>query len=674
MKKLTSWLAHQAKRSEDFLSIADLLFLNKTTAYIYFRLRYFNWLVLIRLVFHIVIFLALHEAFPAGNLGMIVGVWALSFIINSAWWGALEVLRTRIRDYHSTKQHDALQQELNHWLWLGLWGSILLALLGLSCGLYAFSSSQQALVWVFAGSLLLSTGIRFGFEPYHSSIYAVSRILRPLWSLVIGEVVSFMVIMIGWHILNYWILPIVILLTAIINTGLRYYYCRRMLEFYEWQVNFKTLTVRRWLANLPKRNLLLAALAMIFIQIEGPILLMSVKFQQSHTLYYQLFSVLFLTMPLINASSEWAQLFYFDWKKLKRFNFQALHQRYDKAILYLSPIVGILLGLLAAVSSYLLLTDILPTVYSIAILLISLRAIIAYLQIRAFAQFYYWDIIVSGVMLLGSTRIACINVPAPGYSLAAIGLGLGLAMAWMLKPRSTQVDRISRFKLQVTFYDWLTQVQQLADNVQLGLIRLAPETSYYKILRIVDWLGQTYLHKNGKLCVIGNKIIFYRVYTNTAKPIELKQLAISTGGLVQALELSPCTQANGQQFNVCLAAFLKQKVQVVVIRPTKLSHKEADYAGFFSSFPDGLIFTPNCRLGPLAEMPSKMHIHSLLYQTEIFLTAQEQGVFPYEVAVSYDKGTISAIYAIPRSNYSRRVLQAWRNAINSANIQRVLDI
>ena len=119
MKKINRWFKSQAKRSQRFLSIADLLFARKSMAYIYFRLRYFNWLVLIRLSFHLSIFVALHQTLPARNLTQLAGVWSICLIVSSGWWGGLEILRTRIREYYTTKSIVNLEQEISHWLLLG---------------------------------------------------------------------------------------------------------------------------------------------------------------------------------------------------------------------------------------------------------------------------------------------------------------------------------------------------------------------------------------------------------------------------------------------------------------------------------------------------------------------------------------------------------------------------
>ncbi len=666
MMKLNQWLSNQAKRGERFISIADLLFSNKSVAYIYFRLRYFNWLVLIRLVFHLSIFAGLHQSLPARNFSIVALVWAATLIINAAWWGGLEVLRTRVRDYYHTKNTEALQQEISYWLILGILGGIILTLLSLMFGVYGISSGQPTLIflWSFAGSLCLSLAIRLSFEPYHSGIYAISRVLRPLWSLVIGEVFSFLFILIGWHWLQHWVLPIAMILTSLINTLLRYYYCKRLYDFYEWRLSFNPLTIGRWLRELPLRDLVLAALAMSLMQLEGPALLASVKFQQTHELYYQLFNALFLTLPLLNASSEWAQLFYFDWKKLRRFNFSGLHQRYDKTILLLSPMMGCFLGLAAVGVSHFFLPNLSSMVYGMVALLIILRAIIAYLQIRSFACFYYWDVIVGAAMLLGILGIAYIYMANPWFSMASMGLGSILLIYWLIKPRLSVIDKASQFKQQVIFYDWLTQLCQVKGALQIGVLSVAPYTSYYKVLRIVSWLIQSFLQKQDRVCIVANKIIFYQINPGSEKSIELNQIAINTGGLVQDFSLSSVIYKQQKSILFELQAYLKENVLKHLIEKVPASD-------FFTRFPDGLMFTPKGIMGPLAKTADKNTIQGLLYQAELYLTGQATGPFPYEVVVSYDQGTINTIYAVPKASYPRKILQAWRREVDSANIQRI---
>lgn len=669
MTKLNHWLLSQAKRAERFFSIADLLFCNKSVAYIYFRLRYFNCLVLIRLAFHLSIFAGLHQSLPARSFSIAALVWAATLIINAAWWGGLEVLRTRVRDYYNTKNTEALQQEISHWLILGILGGIILAILALTLGFYGISSGQAApfFLWTFAGSLCLSLAIRLSFEPYHSGIYAISRVLRPLWSLVIGEVFSFFFILIGWHWLQHWVLPIAMLLTSLINTLLRYYYCRRLYDFYEWRLLFSLLTIAKWLRDLPLKDFVLAALAMSLIQLEGPALLASIKFQQTHELYYQLFNALFLTLPLLNASSEWAQLFYFDWKKLRRFNFRGLHQRYDKTILLLSPIMGCFLGLVAVGISHFFLPNLAPIVYGIVALLIILRAIIAYLQIRCFACFYYWDVIVGAAIFFGILGIAYIYMAKPWVGMTSMGLGAILLISWLIKPRLIAIDKASQFKQQVIFYDWLTQLSQVKGALQMGALSVAPHTSYYKMLRIVSWLVQSALQKQDRICIVANKIIFYQIDPLPEKNIELGQIAINTGGLIQGFSLSSIIYKPQKGILLELQAYLKENILKCLV-------EKACAGDFFIRFPDGLMFTPNGISGPLAKMPDKNTVQGLLYQAELYLTGQASGPSPYEVAVSYERGTINTIYAVPKASYPRKILQAWRREMDSVNIQRIIGV
>jgi hypothetical protein len=459
------------------------------------------------------------------------------------------------------------------------------------------------------------------------------------------------------------------ILASLLNTLLRYYYCKRLYDFYEWRLSLSPLAIGRWLRKLPLKDLFLAALAMLLMQLEGPALLASIKFQQTHELYYQLFNALFLTLPLFNASSEWAHLFYFDWKKLRRFNFSGLHQRYDKTILLLSPIMGCLLGVIAVGVIHFFLPNLSLIIYGIAALLLILRAIIAYLQIRSFACFYYWDVIVGGWLLLGIIGIAYTSMVNPWFSLTSSVLAAVLLIYWLLKPRFSAVDKTSQFKQQVIFYDWLTHLHQLKGVVQIGMLSVAPYTSYYKILRIVDGLVQAYLPKPDQVCVVANKIIFYQINPLPEKSMEFTDIAVNTGGLIQNFKLSPVFHKPSGSLLPELQAYLNENiVNSLIKKPTPL----APSADFFNRFPDGLMFTPTCYLGPFAKRADKNIIQGLLYQAQLYLTGQTTGPFPYEVAVIYDKGTISAIYAVPKTNYPRKVLQTWRREVDNVNIQRIL--
>lgn len=673
MRNITVWLNQQAKRSERFISIADLLFAGKSIRYIYFRLRYFNWLVLIRLAFHLVVFYVLQEALLPANFSQLGGLWALGLIIYSAWWGGLEVLRTQVRDYYSTKNTTAINQTVSNWLSLGFIGAgicLLASLLFLSLAILHWQQSQASFSYFLASSILFSLAGRLALEPYHSGIYAISRVLRPMSSLVLGELVGFVIVLSGWHWLHKAVLPLAILVAGTVNTLLRYYYCRKMYRFYQLQLslgNAKPLTVARQALS---KDFVLAALAMLMINFEGPVLITAAGLNSNQPLFHQLFTVLFLTLPLVNASSEWAQLFYFDWKKLRRFNFTALRLRFNQAILVLSPFIGLSLGLVALLIGQLI-TPAMPwAVYGMVFLLLVIRAVIAYLQIRAFTHFYYLDVIISGILLLSMPILSYQSFTNPWLCLGCFLLVSVVCISYLLRQRLPATENLSQFKQQVTFYDWLYQLRITSGRVQLGKLMVDPNTSYYKCLRIVQWLSKTYLQPGDLICVRGQAIIFYQANPEQQNKLDVASLAINTGGLVQSYQLSPLFTKNAPHFSVELKSYL---LEHIVQQPSMHSLTEPISEQFLLQFPEGVEFIPHCSLGSKASLLARENIHGLLYRAEQFLNDQPADNFPYEVAVRYENGTVTTIYATPKLSYSHKLLRAWRKELDKVNIVGILQ-
>lgn len=672
MRKLKAWLKRQAARNSQFLSITDLLFAKKRVRYLYFRLRYFTLLIAVRLFFHLTIFYLLHQAITPVDFYQLGGIWVISLLLSSVWWGGLEVLRTRIRDFYSTKAIESMRQEISHWFLMGLAISSVAFITAISLliiGIIQWQQTQAAFSYFFNSSVVFMLAGRLIVEPLHSGIYAISRILRPLSSLLMGEGLGFLCLIIGWPWLGKTSIPLAFFVAGVINLAMRYYYCKQMYSFYEITLTFVEIKLAKFLRQLPWRDFLLGGLAMLAINIESLLLFMVVGLNSKQVYFHHLLILLFLIFPLFNATSEWAQLFYFDWKKLRRVNFTSLQQHYDYNILLLAPVMGSCLGLVAILCGYIFLPPIPVIIYGSLFVVLVVRSLIAYLQVRAFACFHYLDILMSSLLLLTLLGLVSWLQTTLVNGIVLVSVGLTAMVGYLWKPRFPAVDRVSQFKQQINYYDWLSQLRAAIGQLQVGTVTVAASTSYYKQLHIVSWLIANCLQPTDRICVIGKHIVFYRLNATHYRPINKANLAMNSAGLISACQLTPVFQKQTSILPAELMRYLVKSSQF------KSPNKPANIncADFLQQFPDGIYFAPACHLGPLARVPDKHIIHSLLYYTELFLTAQTDAQFPYEIAASYRAGTIQAIYAVPKANYSRKQLQAWRLTIDSSNIYTILQ-
>jgi hypothetical protein len=668
-KKLARWFAKQAKMGERFTSIYDMLFADKSLRYMYFRLRYFKLVTVVQFLFHALVFYILYRYSSTYHIYQVGGHWLMGLLIAGAWWGVLEVLRTQVRELYYSYAREKAALLIGKWL-------IVVTLLS-ACSLavasyYAYVSAKQFVLgrefWVSGFSAVIWCGIaiRIWMSTYHAGIYAITRILRPITSLLYGEIIAMLVFYAAWHSLKMAAIPLMLLTHTLINEALRYYYCKRMYRFRE----FLPVIQKPELSSqgFPWIDAYLSGLSGIFIHFSGAIMGLAWLLPQGNAHFNTFYAMIFLLLPLLEASTNWAMLFYFDWKKLQRINFDKLHAKYDRYILWLSPVMGAFFWALAAIAGALLLPQFSWSMMLLLLPVLVLRSIIAYLQIRAFANFRYLDVIVSGFIGVLGMILAYYFTHNWQIIFLSFLTSLVISLIWLLHFRLPAYNRLAIMRKYIFLYDWLNMAGGHKQPLRIYQLGLKQHLFVSTHMQVIAKIVKQCLGEQGRVCHLDENTLLILQAENSDQPLlPVEKIIELCGGFLTSYDCSELFKP--AQYSALMNYLLKQIIKHnPMTRPDLPLTLDSLKSAFLTQNPLGIFFGPEQELGAKAKKLDNKTLQQLMSSLQTILychLAEKQQ--QYVLLPVYADHSIVGICALP-THGSKKIQTYWKNLIHDFNL------
>lgn len=404
MNSLNQWKARKQKSRNSFSSLYDMLLGNKIFSYIYFRLRYFALKTGIGYVFHLITFYFLLSHLGSTIFNSFIIVSVISLLASGFWWGTLEWLRSNIRYHQRIYKHKRVVTEIQLWLVFSFMLSAVSIILALYFGYRAFAApvAKNLFLTIYLVCVLVNLGLEFPIRVYHSGMFALKRIYRPMWSVVGIDIAVSLLLLALFPLLHIYAIVVVYVIRSFSKAGISWYFSRKSYQFLGWRFPGLTLKlVRGYISKLPVAILMLLGVSAVFLHLDN-FLIFSVAKLTHHIAsdQHDLLVSLYFILPLMHAGYEWTQLFYFDSKRLLREDNMLLNKRFEKILNIVSPIIGLGLGVIACVLTFFLKPELTSLSAMLVIPWLMLRSNITYLQISAFTEYRYLDVIISTCIIV----------------------------------------------------------------------------------------------------------------------------------------------------------------------------------------------------------------------------------------------------------------------------------
>ncbi len=675
MKDLRAWFSREARRAEGAAALEDALLGGRFAGYAFYRLRYFAARTAVGTLLHAArILLALH-VFRAGSaFAAILVLEALTSLVSGFWWGVLEVLRARVRRFFRSGRGRESSREIGRWLTRTV---RLAAAALLVAGIWAIVTVVRGGSFVAVDFFLVSIFVRLALDivsrGYHSGVYAVRRVYRPLWTILGVQSLGFGLVLGLWPLLGAWALPAASIVSSLAGTALTLAYSARA---------YRHIGISPWprrsqpglrsSRGRDRREGLAAGIAYALMRMDGVILIALAASSRSGR---SPLSALFLVAaPLVRAGLEWVQLFYFDLKRLDFAVLDRLRASFSRRLLALAIPLGLAAGAAALLVGTVSIRGSVGTAWPVFLLFFTARSELAALQMRAFSGRAYGRTIAGGAIAAAGWVLAGGNMDEPARALAVAIFFNAAAIVAVQFPFCTSKFSTAPFEGPLALPDWLRRVQAELVPVTIFSAAFSPgsihrgwdeprrwEEEDRWAHRITAEEAARRLGSNGALALAGPaRVVWFERDGNGTSHLG-DWLVARSAGLIRALKSTGPRPCGREALTRALEIGLLGEILPLRIAGKRPPIRDTVQKRFRKTVPGGIVLSPEAKAYPPAVAAMASRERRALFADAMSFAASLYAVHRRtagEVSVFTEDGAIRDIFLLP-AGLPRSVRTRW---------------
>lgn len=676
MKELDAWLRDRASGDRNIPLVEHALFAGQFRDYTYFRLRLFALRTVVSTLTHTARLTLLWAAFSREAFVQLLLFEAAVGLAGSFWWGALEPMRDHVRRLHRNGRTHLVRQFLERWLA----AAMVVATVVIAAGAVWFALRPAPFdPAVFYGvTLFVRLALQIVTRTYHSGLYALRRIYRPSWAVVGVELALIAVVLAAWPFIGAWALPGGLMAASIVSAVLTWHFTRRGFVFFGVMPRWGSREALRGRWHVPWRELVAAGLAYAMVKLDAVLVFALFKGEPVAPGTIELFMLFFVMSPAIQAGVDWAQLFYFDLKRLDHAPLAPLLNQYRRYVGRVAWAMGIASWLLACMTGSIVYLRSLGSIYALLLPFFLSRSLAAAAQIQAFSARRYGTLLASAsvwlVVFALISRVQDARVKLAIVSMASIAVAVVLTR---VKPAHTVADRF------VGVLEWLHLLSAMPGRVRVGSAIIRPTR------RRTARRGDTARNNGGAERVFARRLARYLAdggavtclpegriaWFEPAADARLRSasMAVLSGGLVQRA-YDAVEHPDGRA--ALRAAWNDQGLDAVFGRSgdvtSQLSISELEER-FRQWFPDGCVIAPGAPSTTAADLPAAWRRLILRDANRFMARLEPSANSPVDVTALCLRGQLHRVFVVRRTN-RMDVRRRWRGLIKRANLLAALGV
>lgn len=429
MNDVDRWFERAARDTGEPASLYGSLLTGRIPAYIGYRLRYPFLLAVVRFAVHVAEFFILLSSLGGVAAFTVMVLRAGSLIVAGGWWGLLEVMRERLREFARAREPGAADREIGRWLVLGGLLAVIVTAGGGVALLILGPAGDDPLARLYAFLIIVELAIEFPVRVLHSGVYATRRVYKPAWSMFAPTVVQLAILGAGFYLYPAAAIIVAIIAANALGIWVTVHYT---LEVYRLTGLHPRLRPMPKLPTIPPRLGFQTTVSGLSLRLDAVLVLALVGFYGTSTRTFDLtagmtnwrhidaFQFFYLILPLFRGTYESAAIFYFDLVRLRGFPaIRALAVRFFHTLLWAAPVTALFFWSLAAALGTLILRDV-PASFLLALIpMFVVRSLIGVYQMRLFADGRFGTHIATLMMLIGMLWLVWLD-PDPAGDLIQI--------------------------------------------------------------------------------------------------------------------------------------------------------------------------------------------------------------------------------------------------------------
>jgi hypothetical protein len=675
---LERWLRRQAAREERIVVLEEALLGDRLWRYSWYRLRWFFLRYVVESAAHAVTVFLLFRGLAWDNFLLVVVATTSSALVSSFWWGALEALRARVRDLHRSGSPHRIPRLIGGWLALSLGLSGAVLAFGVGWAVWRAADGTIGAADAFVTAMALRLALDIPIRCYHSGVYAIRRVYKPLTASLAPELLGLATMLALWPVAGVWAVVVSAVLTTFFTSGVTLLYVRKVYHFLgytpfrEASVATVRSATRGALREALEGGFSHAVMALDALAVLA--LLYGAKTDSDALL------VLFLTMPTIRAGADWAQLLYFDLKRLELRLFTNLRKRFERQTLELAWLLGLVFwGAAVAITAGFdagSARDLGPALLAFFVS----RSLLARAQIQAFAEGRYFAVIGTGALCLAG--LGAVGPVANGEAprLAAVAL-VAVACVAALARLSRSARALGEPGTALLTLEWLRRLGNLHSPVRVGSARVVASTggaerldarsredrNRWRLSQLADRTARV-LGKSGSAAWIGPDRVtwFEPVGAPRVTPDLLQRMS---GGLMGEIRTTDC--ATGEE--ALLAAGREGIVGYAsahLLRAIVPVDVEAARQTFAELVPGGIVYAPEDPVPAELAGLTGSELRAILVDAVAFARDLRVGRrrSRFDVSALCSGGELRLVF-VADLKASRRARCRWRQVVTALNIR-----
>jgi hypothetical protein len=642
---LARWLRRR-RAAARFIALEEALLTGRFWRYALHRLAAFGLSRTLAIFVHILELTWLFEIFSAKPFIASVALQNVTLVADAFFWGALEGLRRRVRELGPTSESAALVTR-----WLSLAYGVAFLALAIPIGVALGGARAEPMLHVYAAICAFRLAADVVLRTYYSGVFAHRRVHRPVWSVLVGPVLVVVITLGLWERAGGWSFVAALVVSTIVSRALLFVFTRRAYRRHRVPRPHVRLLALPALAVID-RQALLAGIANLSTRLGGVVLLAAlipsltnVVNEDDEVTVEPFAFALHLAAPFILIASQWAFVFYHDWKRVESDESSRLGRLLERRLLVIALVVGFLCALISAalVLLYVPWEEAWPTLGSLLFATVGL-SIWTSLQLRRFSHGEHARQAATA-LALAIVVVAVLSSESLGVEVFYPALALGPWLAIALHALLERVRRPAKSGEVTSIDSFLDSLSRSRGDVVVWEA-LAAARAASIAERFCAKLGP-----RGALVRVGNRVVWFERAPFTSRVEWLRRGA----GRLASLQRHEVPASEARRLLVARA---------ILTEPDPSNGVERLAAEHARLFPEGFVL----RVGaapPRRFLALAPAMRQAIWRDALRARAGARGRSGWFVTSLSRVGSPEAVFAAPRPIAGDQ-LMTWRNAMRSA--------
>jgi hypothetical protein len=665
MKRARAWAMARMKSSER-ASLDTALLTGRGARYATARLGVAGARAIARTALHAAEVWILARVFPYEFLAPLFMLRALPGLVTGLHWGALEGLRAEVRQALVKRERELARVHIEAWLALtGLLGA---ALMGAAVWFVSSRAHHDygpdGLYGSFALLCALLAASELWTRTYHSGVFALGRVHRPVWSFFVPDALELLVLVWTAPRIGPFSLHATVLFGLLVRTAITMVFARR--AYRARRLPLPHPVRLRALGRLGSRELgssFKHLLASVPLQLDRMLLVALLAAPAPAPGVLPLALPYYALRPIAGFAQSWARTFYVDFVRLDMAAVSVLRARFERFLRRVALVAGALSALTLALGSYLIFG---PAGLGAAAWLAPLslvRARFTLDQVRAFAYGALPALLRTGSILLVGLVVTS-RLDLPDRTMVLVILAILAAAQLAFRAESRAAERRSEHVHRLSLSAWLAELSMQTAPVRVAIALV--DTRVARPGALLTVLAGSL--ERGHIARFGHAWLVWWEPAASARP--LPALATQLAGAVQNLELVRADSGARALEDALERRLLPRDLaQALAMQRPRNVHVELR-ARALELVPDCLTLDLHGQSPALARIP---HRELTVLRRAILAEAREQYIVPahcpWQVATYAPRGETELVFAWPARREGGGQLQravrlaSWRDSV-----------